>query len=138
MPARFFLVPVPTNSPPPPLLFPPLSPLFTAARLANFIAGAPSTCRYPRSNSTLPVSPRPPHLPYLLPHDVALLLMPFVLPHLQQIKCNLDDRSAPLPEAAPAASLPLVWMQSSRTTTSSPSPSSPVPRHALHRHWELL
>jgi hypothetical protein len=39
----------------------------------------------------LPVSPRPPLLPYLLPHDVALLLMPFVLSLLQQIERNLDD-----------------------------------------------
>jgi hypothetical protein len=29
-------------------------------------------------------------------------------------------------------------MQSSSTTTSSPSPSSPAPRHAPHRLWELL
>jgi hypothetical protein len=57
-----------------------------------------------RSNSTFPVSPRPPILPSPIPHDVALLLMPFVLSHLQQFERNLDDQSAPPPASSPAAS----------------------------------
>jgi hypothetical protein len=58
MPARFVALPCAYKSPTPPLQFPPLSPLYYAARLAKSLAGAPHTRRRDFSDSDPPEASR--------------------------------------------------------------------------------
>jgi hypothetical protein len=77
------------------------------------------------------VSPSPPPLSYLLPHDTAPTLIHFLAKICREASSSSMPRRTPPPCTAPAALPRLLWTRSKWRFTQSSSPCPPEARRGI-------